>query len=251
MSVYDEPPIRSASLHGGERLRSEYVLSLIHELGTPLTAIRSLSEILRDNPDMAVEERTRFLNLIVAETERLSRLIAREADTGMIGMEEKVAPQYGEVDLPALISHAVELMAPLFNARGIAIELRMADAIPCLYADSDGLSQVMCNLLSNAAAFAPAKTGRVRIFTRCPENQVEITVEDNGAGIAPDDLPFIFEQFQRGMVCRHGTGMGMGLGLAISRRIVERMGGKVQAVSAPGCGAVFTVTLPLSGKGKC
>jgi len=216
--------------------------SVTHELRTPLTAIRAFAELMADDPAMEVAQRQRFLGLVVAETERLTRLVNQVLDMAKIeaGHAEW---RSAAVDLRALVLQAVQTTAEVFRERGARVELEMPEHVPLLQADPDRLLQVLLNLLSNAAKFVPVGEGCVWIRLRADAERASIEVEDNGPGVPPAQQRLVFEKFRQGgdAVSRP---QGTGLGLPISRRIVEHFGGRLWLRSEPGGGACFGFDLP-------
>ncbi|MEO8312772.1 MAG: sensor histidine kinase [Caldimonas sp.] len=232
----------NAQLKSLDHLKDDFMSSVTHELRTPLTSIRAFAELMVDDPSMDSAQRQRFLGLVVAETERLTRLVNQVLDMAKIeaGHAEWRA---AEVDLRALLTQAVQTTAEVFRERGSSVELDMPEHMPPLHADPDRLLQVMLNLLSNAAKFVPAGQGRVRIRLRADAERASIEVEDNGPGVPEQQQQLVFEKFRQG-----GDGgnrpQGTGLGLPISRRIVEHFGGRMWLRSEPGRGACFGFDLP-------
>lgn len=226
-----------------DRLKDDFMSSVTHELRTPLTSIRALAELMLDNPAMDAEQRQHFLGLVVAETERLTRLVNQVLD--MAKIESGVAEWRSiEVDLRALVQQAVQTTQELFRERGTIVALQLPDAVPPLQADPDRLTQVLINLLSNAAKFVPPGRGRVELSLRAAADRVTITVQDNGPGVPPEQQALVFEKFRQGGDAAHRP-QGTGLGLPISRRIVEHFGGRMWLESGPGQGACFGFELPL------
>ena len=226
-----------------DRLKDDFMSSVSHELRTPLTSIRAFSEMLLDDPDIALPDRMRFLGIIVSETERLTRLVNQVLDLAKI--ESGHAEWHNsDIDMCALVEQAVDTTAQLFRDRGAAVELVLPDEAPHLKADHDRLVQVMLNLLSNAAKFVPQGAGRIRVALRSEAGQVRVEVSDNGPGIPPELHGVIFEKFRQGGDERSRP-QGTGLGLPISRQIVEHFGGRLWVESSPGGGTVFTFLLPL------
>jgi Na+/proline symporter/signal transduction histidine kinase len=225
-----------------DRLKDDIMSSVTHELRTPLTSIRALSEMLLDDPKMALEDRLRFLGIIVSETERLTRLVNQVLDLAKI--ESGHAEWHNsDIDMKTLVQHAVEATSQLFRDRGATIEVILPDEAPHLLADHDRLLQVMLNLLSNAAKFVPKGEGHVRVKLASDEREIRVTVRDNGPGIAPAFLPFVFEKFRQGGD-QSDRPQGTGLGLPISRQIIEHFGGHMWVEAPTGQGAVFAFSLP-------
>ena len=225
-----------------DRLKDDFMSSVTHELRTPLTSIRALSEMMADDPDMPAPQRAQFLHIINAETERLSRLVNQVLDMAKI---ESGHAQWHvtEVDLRALLTQAVQTTAEMFRERGAVLRLELPESVPTLRLDADRLTQVLLNLLSNAAKFLPAEGGRVGVRLRAIETGLRVEIEDNGSGVAPDQQALIFEKFRQGGDAAHRP-QGTGLGLPISRQIVEHFGGTLGLSPTPGVGACFVFELP-------
>ncbi len=229
-----------------DRLKDDFMSTVTHELRTPLTSIRSFSEILLDNPGVDAAERSRFLAIIVKETQRLSRLINQVLDLAKIeaGSAEWHAV---EVDVGQVVREAVESTSQLFREEGVAIAVSAAPDVPAVRADRDRVMQVVINLLSNAVKYCPPGEGRVEVRIAAAVDAVRVDVRDNGPGIALSDQETIFEKFRRVSDTVAHTASGSGLGLPISRRIVEHFGGRLWVESELGRGATFSFVLPLGG----
>jgi Na+/proline symporter/nitrogen-specific signal transduction histidine kinase len=225
-----------------DRLKDDFMSSVTHELRTPLTSIRALAELMRDDPQMEAGQRAQFLGILVAESERLSRLVNQVLDLAKI--ESGHAEWRSDpVDLRALVGQAVTATRELFRERGVVVDVRMPQDVPALQADGDRLMQVLVNLLSNAAKFVPAEGGRVQLRLDCDVQGATLRVTDNGPGVPPAQQQLIFEKFRQGGD-QNNRPQGTGLGLPISRQIVEHFGGRMWLESIPGPGACFAFTLP-------
>jgi Na+/proline symporter/nitrogen-specific signal transduction histidine kinase len=228
-----------------DRMKDDFISTVSHELRTPLTSIRAFSEMLQEDPKIALAERSRFLGIIVSETERLSRLINQILDLGKLasGRADWVR---SEVDLRQIIREACDSLSQLYKDRQVAISLSVAATLPCVMADRDRMMQVMINLLSNAVKFVPPGSGHVKVGAGVTASEVRISVADNGPGIRPEDRELIFEKFrQGGHDVLTDKPQGTGLGLPISRQIVEYFGGQLWLESPPEGGATFVFTLPV------
>jgi signal transduction histidine kinase len=215
-----------------------------HELRTPLTSIRSFAEIVHDNPDLDAAQRGEFLGIIIAESERLTRLINDVLDLAKIGSGTMVWNMV-EVDLAELVRDAVAATRRLFADRGIALQVDLAACLRPVSGDRDRLAQIVINLLSNASKFAPADAGIVHVALTGDGTTQRIGVSDNGPGIAAADQEAIFDRFRQvGDTLTHRP-EGTGLGLAICRMIADHHGGTIGVASTPGKGATFTLTLPV------
>jgi len=226
-----------------DRLKDEFVSTVSHELRTPLTSVRAFSEILHDNEDMNQEERRKYLAIIVKETERLTRLINEVLDLAKI--ESGRADWFMEnIDLTEVIKEAVASTSQLFREKVITLTEMIPSFPITVFADRDRITQVIINLLSNAAKFSPADDGSVIVRIYFKEREIRVEVADNGPGIKPDEQEKIFEKFKQITDLRNGKPKGTGLGLAICRRIIEYHNGKIWVESRPGIGSKFVFSLP-------
>ena len=228
-----------------DHMKDEFIATVSHELRTPLTSIRSFSEILRDVPDLAADERAQFLDVLVKESERLTRLINDILDVSKIEAG-KMDWHPSRFDLDTVIEDAIAATAGLFRERGITIERHLAGGLPEIEADRDRLQQVVINLLSNAAKFVPDEGGRVTVTSGHDNGNVTCAVADNGPGIPAQHLQTIFERFHQVGDTLTSKPQGTGLGLTICRHIVEHFGGRIWAESPPSRGAVFRFVLPVA-----
>ena len=242
--VTQELKLANEQLKSLDKLKDDFMSSVTHELRTPLTSIRALTELMRDDADMPVEQRQEFLGIVVAESERLSRLVNQVLD--MAKIESGHAEWHNsDIDLRALLQQAVLTTAELFRERGARVELRMPEQVPLLRADSDRLTQVLLNLLSNAAKFMPKSGGLVRLGLQLDADMFTFTVHDNGPGVPPGQRGLVFEKFRQGGDALNRP-QGTGLGLPISRQIVEHFGGRMGLRDDTTQGACFWFTLPLT-----
>jgi len=236
----------NARLRELDRMKDDFISTVTHELRTPLTSIRAFSEMLQEDPKTDLAQRTRFLGIIVSETVRLSRLINQILDLAKLesGRAEWTV---AAVDVGEVIREAADSLTVLFAEKRVSLELEGMETGLTVVADRDRLMQVMVNLLSNALKFVPADSGRVRVGAGGTENEVRVSVTDNGPGIHGADHEVIFDKFRQGS----GTTdvltdkpQGTGLGLPISRQIIEYFNGRLWVESTPGAGACFMFTLP-------
>ncbi|MBK6862716.1 MAG: histidine kinase [Ideonella sp.] len=228
-----------------DRLKDDFMSSVTHELRTPLTSIRALTELMQDDAEMEPAQRQQFLGIVVAETERLTRLVNQVLDMAKIESghaEWRIA----DVDLAALCRQAGQTTAELFRERGATLALHLPDQVRTLRADADRLTQVLLNLLSNAAKFVPREGGHVDLRLTADDEGVTVEVQDNGRGVPPEQQELVFEKFRQGGDALNRP-QGTGLGLPISREIVEHFGGRMGLRSEPGQGACFAFTLPWRG----
>src|SRR5882672_10240364 len=227
-----------------DRLKDDFISTVTHELRTPLTSIRAFSEILNDNPRLEEAERTKFLGIIVKESERLTRLINQVLDLAKI---ESGAAEWhsSEIDMREVLEDSVTAVSQLFKEREIDLTVEVPQEVPGILADRDRLMQVMLNLLSNAAKFCKLVPGAVTVTLAQQGGFLRVEVSDNGIGINAADQEVIFEKFRQAGDVLTDKPQGSGLGLYISRRIIEHFGGRMWVRSRPGEGACFSFSLPL------
>jgi signal transduction histidine kinase/Na+/proline symporter len=230
-----------------DRLKDDFISTVTHELRTPLTSIRAFSEILNDNPQLDDAQRAKFLGIIIKESERLTRLINQVLDLAKI--ESGNAEWHSsKIDMQDVIEDAVTATSQLFKDRGVALTLRVPEAVPPITADRDRVMQVMLNLLSNAAKFCAPMHGQVNVSILRQGEFLRVEVEDNGAGISEADQEIIFEKFRQVGDTLTQKPEGTGLGLAICRQIIGHFGGRLWVNSNPGEGSTFSFTIPATAE---
>jgi len=237
----------AAGLEQAERQRQNLVADVAHELRTPISVLQgNLRAILDDVYALDKAEISRLYD----ETRLISRLVddlgeLARADAGQLSLNVQ------RVDAAQIAQATVESLAPAAEAEGVTLDLVStgAGALPAVRADPDRLAQVLRNLLINALRHTPeGGTVEVRISPPAADGFVKIAVADTGEGIAPDDLPHVFDRFWRADRSRSRDGRspgGSGLGLSIAKSLVEAQGGSIWAESCPGLGSTFYLTLPL------
>jgi len=227
-----------------DRMKDDFISTVTHELRTPLTSIRAFSEILVDHPQLDDQQRTKFLGIIIRESERLTRLINQVLDLSKI--ESGNAEWHSSaVDMREVLEDSVSAVSQLFKEKNIALEAAIPDAALTIVADRDRLMQVLLNLLSNAAKFCDGADARVRVALSRQESALRVDVSDNGAGISESDQQIIFEKFRQVGDSLTRKTKGSGLGLAISREIIHHFGGRLWVRSTLGAGSTFSFILPL------
>ena len=229
--------------HRYEQLRREFVANVSHELKSPLTAIRGLTETLLSGALDDPQARQRFVRLIDEDGQRLSRLIDDLLSLSQI--ESRAVPlALSVVPLESL----AESVAATLDAGIAAHRLRVEIVVPerlAVNADPDRLRQVFVNLLDNAVKYN-RDGGTITVTAVLDGAWVTVAVADTGIGIPPEDVPRIFERFYRVDKARSRELGGTGLGLAIVKHIVESHGGRVWVESRPGAGSRFSFTLPVA-----
>ncbi|MEX1168353.1 MAG: sensor histidine kinase [Hydrogenophaga sp.] len=232
-----------------DHMKDDFMSSVTHELRTPLTSIRALSELMRDDVDMAPEQRQQFLEIIVGETERLTRLVNQVLDLAKIEAGHAEWREEG-VNMPALAQQAADSLRASYREAGVSLVVQSQEGVPDVWADADRLMQVVLNLLSNALKYAPRGEGRVTMAVTATPEGVVLEVQDNGPGIAPDQEAVVFEKFRQVAGDAHYRPGGTGLGLPISRQIVAHFGGRMWLRSEPGHGACFGFLIPHPAAGQ-
>ncbi|MGN6158839.1 MAG: ATP-binding protein [Devosia sp.] len=226
-----------------DRLKDDFVATVNHELRTPLASIRAFSEILRDHPRLSDAERLEFLAIIIAESERLTRLIGQLLHLSKIEASGAIPAQRALVDLAAVVRESSAAMRQVFAGANVSLDVDIADAEAQVMGDHDRLVQVLINLLGNAVKFSPRRGGRAELSVRRYGAEVELAVADNGPGIPPADRTVVFDRFRQLGDSMGERPEGVGLGLAISQKIVEQHGGRIWVEEAEGGGAVFKIRL--------
>lgn len=240
IALYDVTPLRRL-----EAVRRDFVANVSHELKTPLTVIKGFAETLADEklPD---EERTRFAQAILANTERMQRVIEDLLDLSRIesGGWQPV-PRW--VPLAPLLEEMAASHESEAVARGLVLAAECVPADLLVRADPTALRQILVNLVDNAFRYTVA--GEVAIFARARDGGASIGVRDTGIGIEPEHLPRIFERFYRTDAARSRHQEGTGLGLAIVKHLVEAHGGHVSASSQQGVGTTVEAWFPVARSG--
>lgn len=225
------------------RMKDEFLATLSHELRTPLTSILGWARML-GNGQLDEVNTARALETIQRNAKAQSQLIEDILDVSRV-ITGKLRLEVQPVDLTALIESSMDAVLPAAEAKGIRLQRVLDSGASMVSGDPARLQQVTWNLLSNAIKFT-SRGGRVQVKLERINSHVEIIVTDDGQGISPDVLPFIFERFRQADSTTTRTHGGLGLGLAIVRHLVEMHGGTVEVESlGEGHGSTFTVKLPL------
>lgn len=217
-----------------ERLRNSLLSAMSHDIRTPLTAIVGLTSTLANGPALPAATSRELAQLIQEAALRMNRLVTNLLDMARLHAGRVKLNRQWQM-LEEVVGSALE------EVPGMRVDVVLAPSLPLLNFDAVLLERVMCNLLDNAAKYAPGTA--VLISARIAGDTVEVTVEDRGPGIAHGMEDAVFAMFARGEA--ESGPAGVGLGLAICRTIVEAHGGKIRAGNRPGGGARFAFTLPL------
>jgi two-component system, OmpR family, sensor histidine kinase KdpD len=224
-----------------EGLRNSLLSSISHDLRTPLAVISGASSTLAENPTLDAATRTALARSIHEHARAMSDLVSDVLD--LMRLESgAVQLRLEEYDLEELLGSVLHRLEEPLRAHQVIVDLP-AD-LPPLVADGALLSQVLTNLLDNAARHTPAGT-TITVAAHLEETRMHVIVADNGPGLPPGDPARLFQKFQRGQ--SESAVVGVGLGLAICQAIVAAHGGVIQARERAGGGAQFELTLPLAG----
>ncbi|MFT3663929.1 PAS domain-containing protein [Piscinibacter sp.] len=235
----------AAAAQASNRAKTEFLSRMSHELRTPLNAVLGFSQLLEiDTQEPLTAMQRRRVGLIREAGTHLLAMIGELLDLTRIE-SGRLAVSLAALPLAPLLADSVELARPQADAAGVTLQLGAIDAT--VQADATRLRQVLLNLIDNAIKYN-RRGGRVEIGARTEGDNVLLQVRDTGVGITADDLPRIFQPFQRGAQA-HGTIEGTGIGLAVTQALVELMGGRITASSTPGAGSVFSVTLRSAAPG--
>ena len=244
----------AATLEQTEAMRRDLIGNVTHELRTPLASIKGYMEGLIDGVLPAEPDTYQQVYL---EADRLQRLVndLQELSRVEAGIFELNCRPLNVVDL---IRQTANRLSPQFEEKGVALHLELPANLPAVQADEDRLSQILLNLVGNALQYTPGG-GTVTITAGMPlphqipaehptiENQLLVTIQDSGIGIAPEHLPHLFTRFYRVDKSRSRAGGGSGIGLTITRHLVEAHGGHIWAESTGnGQGSTFSFTLPMA-----
>ncbi len=196
---------------------------------------------------MPIEERREFLQIIVQESERLTRLLNDILD--LAKMEAgKIEWHMADIAPRAVIEQALAATKGLFRKHGkVQLKTALEDDLPIIHVDADRLMQVIVNLISNAVKFSDKEKGWVRLEARRENGALRVNVRDNGIGIDRKDHEKIFERFQQAGSTLTGKPAGTGLGLPISREILRHFNGEIWVESEIGKGATFSFRIPAAG----
>ncbi len=223
-----------------EQVRRDFVANISHELKTPIGAISLLAEALESAADDPEQVR-HFAARLTREAGRLARLTQDIIDLSRLQAAETV-PHAERVSIDHVVAAAVDQNRVLAESRRIQLAVgRRSHAV--VFGDEGLLTTAVHNLVSNAVRYSPDRS-RVGIGTRLHDGVVEITVTDQGPGIAPEELDRVFERFYRVDPARSRATGGTGLGLSIVKHAVQNHGGEVRVWSRPGSGSTFTIRLP-------
>lgn len=227
-----------------DQVRRDFVANVSHELRTPLSILRGYIETLLDSPETSRAELSRILGVMERHSKRLD-LLAEDLLT--LAQLESGNPNFRlrDLDLPSFFGEVVRDWEKKLAHKQLNVIVDVPPGLPPIRADRARLQEALYNLLDNAVKYS-REHGEIRLMALRRDDEIELSVSDNGIGIAKEDLPRIFERFYRADKARsHDNARGTGLGLAIVKHIAQLHGGRVEAESELGKGTTIRVVLPV------
>lgn len=255
---------RAARFNEIDQLKSDFVSSVSHELRTPLTTIKALTRLLMRG-EISDEKRREYLETISVECDRQIDLVLNLLDLSRIeGGVFRLA--FEKVEVADVISSCVKSEMAAAEKRKHKLEIAPFGKIPPVCADPKALRRVVSNLIENSIKYTP-DGGLITVSAEMEGDFAAISVEDNGRGIPPEDLPVLFDKFHRGKPAPHSQAMreateeaefledadvsGVGLGLYLAKNVMERMNGRIRVETEVGRGSRFTLHLPVWNDATC
>ena len=228
-----------------EKMRQEFISNVSHEIQSPLTSIRGFAIALQQD-NLSPKDRRHYLDIIEAETTRLSKLSANLLKLASLESDQvKFEPRPFRLDTQ--IRSLILACEPQWAGKRLEMDATLDEAN--ITADEDLLSQVWINLLHNSIKYTP-EGGCVRVALHRRAERFQVRIADTGVGIALEDQPHIFERFYKADKSRRASEGGNGLGLSIAKKVVEMHSGFIAVISQPGAGATFVVELPAVNRAR-
>ena len=244
-----EESLRQANeaLTDNDRIRSEYVLRVSHDLQSPLSATYSMLDLVSTTMSETMSEKARdFLSRSLRRLDGLMRFTRGIHEISRIRAARSLAVE--PFGLRSVVQAAAEEMLSRAHDRKVDLTIDIPPTVPFVLGDPDHLRAALVQVLANAAEYA-AQAVRITIRARSIDGRVEIEVTDTGVGIPADEMPRIFDEFYRGNLARELEPHGWGLGLTLVKLIVDRHSGTIRVTSEPGQGTSFTIGLPAHENG--
>lgn len=231
------------ALRDADRRKDQFLATLAHELRNPLAPIRNAAYLL-SHVALTPERLSECAAMIARQSRSMAMLLDDLLDVARI-TNGKLELKFAEVDLQTVVDSAVEAVGPLIQAKRHRLDIAVADPRARVLADPLRLSQVLTNVLANAAKYTDAG-GHVALSVQVVEGQAEFVVRDDGVGIDPELVPYLFEMFNQAVDTLDRSQGGLGIGLSLARSLIEMHGGRIGASSeGKGRGATFRFTLPV------
>ena len=227
-----------------EKLRREFVANVSHELRTPLTSIRTHAETIAENIDLPIEKKMQFLNVIINESDRMTKIVRDLLDLSRFDSDESNLI-HEEFSIEMSVRNVYAAVALEAEKRKHNLNLELEWRLPNITGDRARLEQVLINIISNALKYTP-DGGTIDISSGSSNDMVWVNIADTGVGIPKDDLQYVFDRFYRVDKARSRESGGTGLGLSIAKDIIDLHKGDIKIESEPGKGTSVTVFLPLT-----
>ena len=240
--------ISAQRAHALAQQQMYFVSAVSHELRTPLAVIYSLSENLADGVVTSPPKTKQYGATIKKESRRLKEMVEQILEFAAVQADAKTY-NVSQLDVEAIIEKALASASLIIQESGAQIEKEIPPDLPPISGDAAAMERALQNLISNAIKYG-GENRKVKLKAELgsEKDEVQITVEDQGMGIASDDLSHVFEPFYRGREATAAQINGNGLGLSLVKRIVEAQRGKVTVKSAPGHGSSFTIHMPVASQ---
>lgn len=224
-----------------ELARREFVANVSHELRTPLTTVKSYAETLMGMAEQEIQ--TKFLNVIVSETDRMTRIVKDLLLLSRLDEQQDEPEKKDKIDLKEFVGDIVDRMHLNAEKKNQTLTYTAVNDTPIIVSNRDKLEQVVINIISNAVKYTSGG-GKIEVFTGRVYNDLYIKVTDNGIGIPKENLSRIFERFYRVDKARSRDTGGTGLGLAIAKQIMDSLGGRISISSVYGKGTEVIISIP-------
>lgn len=224
-------------------MRKEFVANVSHELKTPITSIKTYSETLLDQEELDPDSKRKFLNVILTEANRMTRLVSDLLQLTKFDYK-KVAWNRIRFDIKELTKQICDKHKIQAEKKNQMVECYVTSNVPDVYGDRDGIEQVITNILTNSIKYTP-ENGSIKVYVGSVHDDAYIKIIDNGIGIPKEDLPRVFERFYRVDKARSREMGGTGLGLPIAKEIIEENGGSIDINSEIGIGTEVVIKIPM------
>jgi signal transduction histidine kinase len=243
MQLSNQLKLANAELLQKDKQKDEFLDTVAHELKTPITGIRAATEVLlEDDDEMPKDLRQRFLENMLNDSDRLSRLIHSILDFEKLSTG-RAHLNIAKHNIRETIKKSLDSLSQLAAKKNVQLWCTNKSDYYLKY-DEDRILQVFTNLISNALKFTEPAKGNIYIQYKYDNGYLEIQVSDNGKGIPDEDLPYVFDKFYQSKDQNTKKPHGSGLGLAISKQIIDNHGGKIWVENNAKTGATFSFTLP-------
>ena len=244
--LYAVEQAKVAELKFISEMKSERIMAITHQLKTPIAAVKASAEMLWETQAELPEVRLRMVNSIVRGVDSLDRLVTELTEYGKM-QNATIQLNRVESDLRSIVSDTCVLLQPLFDDKGIRLQLEAPPTLPWIMADPHRVQQILSNLIANAIQFT-RRGGEISVRLRRDGERLLTQVQDKGPGIPEAQQGWVFEAFY-GASDTSQRRSGSGLGLAIAKALTELHGGNIWLESQEGKGSTFSFSLPLSPQG--